>query len=112
MFGALGALLGPTVIDQVVDAAVTPEGVAAIVRSGRAPLSEVSAAKTALPPPPDTAPPPPPGAPQPKAKVSFAYTGLNSFRATTTSKDGAQLGWVLAREGLEWKLARIELPPG
>ncbi|HTK35080.1 MAG TPA: DUF2939 domain-containing protein [Caulobacteraceae bacterium] len=112
-FGALGALLGPSVVDQVVDAAVTPEGVAAIVRSGRAPLSELSARKTALPPPPETAPPPPAAASlaPAKARTRFAYTGLNSFKATSVSKDGAELGWVLERRGLNWKLARIELPP-
>ena len=111
VFGALGALLGPTVVDQVVDAAVTPEGVAAILRSGRAPLSDVSAAKTALPPPPETAPPVPSDAAPKKAKTSFGYTGFNSFEAVTTSKDGARLGWVMERRGLDWKLAKIELPP-
>ncbi|HTI66180.1 MAG TPA: DUF2939 domain-containing protein [Caulobacteraceae bacterium] len=115
-FGALGALLGPTVVDQVVDAAVTPDGVAAIIRSGRAPLSDVTGGKTALPPPPDTAPPPPPGAPPARAKppgARFAYADLNHVRATTVSSDSAHapLTWVLERRGLGWKLVRIELPP-
>jgi hypothetical protein len=114
-FGALGALLGPTVVDQVVDAAVTPEGVAAIVRSGRAPLSDVAAGKPALPPPPETAPPEVPGvAAASKRKTRFAYADLNHFRATTLSSDRAEtpLTWVLERRGLGWKLVRIELPPG
>ncbi len=107
-FGALGALLGPTVVDQVVEAAVTPDGVAAILRTGRAPLSDLSARKTALPPPPDTAPPAPEAAPA-RPKTRFAYTGLDSFQATTFSRDGAPLGWVMERRSLGWKLARIVL---
>ena len=114
LFGALGSLLGPSVVDQVVDAAVTPEGVAAIVRSGRAPLSDISGRKSALPPPPETAPPPSGGAANfttPKPKTKFGYTGFDSFKAVTSTKDGEQLGWVLERRGFGWKLAKIELPP-
>lgn len=113
-FGALGALLGPTVVDQVVDAAVTPEGVAAIVRSGKAPLSDVTPGKTALPPPEAAAPPPPAAeAAPPKSKTRFAYTDLNHVRATTLSNDSDRtpLTWVLERRGIGWKLVRIELPP-
>jgi hypothetical protein len=112
-FGALGALLGPTVVDQVVDAAVTPDGVAAIIRSGKAPLSDVTPGKAALPPPAETAPPAAAEAPPPKKKTRFAYTDLNHVRATTYSTDADQtpLTWVLERRGLGWKLVRIELPP-
>jgi hypothetical protein len=111
-FGALGALIGPTVVDQVVDAAVTPDGVAAILRSGHAPLTDLTARKSALPPPPETAAPALPATLAPaKTKTRFAYTGLDSFKATTTAKDGAELGWVMGREGLTWRLVRIELPP-
>lgn len=112
-FGQLGALLGPAIVDQVVNVAVTPQGVAAMVRSGRAPLSDVTA--RAAPPPPEE----PPVAPAPAAKAdgrktSFAYQGLNRFRArmTTPEAPSAPLGWVLERRGLiAWRLVRIELPP-
>lgn len=111
-FGALGALLGPTVVDQVVDAAVTPDGVAAIVRSGRAPLSDLGAGRAALPPPPETVAPEAP-ATTPRKKTRLAYTDLNHVRATTFSRDASQtpLIWELERRGLGWKLVRIELPP-
>ncbi|OYX31099.1 MAG: hypothetical protein B7Y99_10865 [Caulobacterales bacterium 32-69-10] len=111
-FGALGALLGPTVVDQVVEAAVTPDGVAAMVRSGRAPLSDVTPGKTALPPPVAETPAASEGATPPKKKTRFAYSDLNHVRATTVSNDSAQtpLTWVLERRGLGWKLVRIELP--
>jgi hypothetical protein len=109
-FGRLGALLAPQVVDRVVEAAVTPEGVAAIVRSGRAPLSDLTRGKTALPPPPDTAPPATDETAR-RPRTRFAYTGPNTFEATTFSRDGAALGWVMARRGLGWKLVGIQLPP-
>ena len=110
-FGQLGALLGPAIVDQVVNVAVTPQGVADMVRSGRAPLSDVTA--RAAPPPPEE----PPVAPAAKAddhKTRFAYQSLSRFRAlvVTTEAPDAPLGWVLERRGLiAWKLVRIELPP-
>ena len=114
-FGALGALLAPTLVNQIVEAAVTPAGIAAIVRSGRAPMSEAQPGKTALPPPPETSPPPPSDAnpaPRKPKKTAFAYRDLNTFAATTTVGDAAPLTWVLERRNLVgWKLAAIELPP-
>jgi hypothetical protein len=112
-FGQLGALLGPAIVDQVVNVAVTPQGVAAMVRSGRAPLSDVT--RRAVPPPPLE----PPVGPAPAEKAdgrstSFSYQGLNRFRAVTTIPEApdAPVGWVLERRGLiAWKLVRIELPP-
>ena len=120
-FGALGALLAPTVVGGVVDAAVTPEGVAAILRSGRGPLDGLTPGKTALPPPAETAPPAAPAGdagqpavqPAAKAKLRFAYASLNRFDvATPSAHGGAPITWVMERRGLlGWKLAAIELPP-
>ena len=111
-FGALGALLAPTIVGQVVDAAVTPEGIAAIVQSGKAPLTEPGGAR-ALAPPPPAAPAAPAAAAKPKKKTSFGYVDVNHFRARTAVGDSPPLGWVLERRGLfGWKLVRIELPPG
>lgn len=111
-FGALGALLGPAIVEQVVNAAVTPDGVAAIVRSGRAPLSEIGPGATA--PPPPVEPVTVAAADKSKRSTRFAYTDLNHFRARTVTADNPDqpLGWVLERRGLfGWKLVRIELPP-
>jgi hypothetical protein len=111
-FGALSALLGPAIVNQVIDAAVTPDGVAAIVRSGRAPLSDVEPGRAA-PPPPQAAPPATDAGPSGR-KTRFAYIDANHFRATVARADqpDAPLGWVLERRGLfSWKLIRIELPP-
>ena len=115
-FGQLGALLGPAIVDQVVDAAITPDGVAAIVRTGRAPLSDIVPGRAAPPPPAEPGLPGPPREPPANTKLStrFAYLDLDHFRARTVSSDApeAPLGWVLERRGLfSWKLVRIELPP-
>ena len=116
--GGLGALIAPSVVDQVVEAAVTPDGIAAIMRSGRAPLSEVRPGKSALPPPAETAAPADPdAAPEPVArpKVRFAYAGPNSFQAATTPKGlgGEPITWIMTRQGLfGWKLTAIALPGG
>lgn len=111
-FGALGALLGPAIVEQVVNATVTPDGVAAIVRSGKAPLAEIGTGATAAPSPaePATAA----TADKPKRSTRFSYTDLNHFRAATVTADNPDqpLGWVMERRGLfAWKLVRIELPP-
>lgn len=117
-FGALGALLAPTLVDQVVEAAVTPDGIAMMARSGRAPLSSASELRPgrALPPPPETAPPDSAAAAgsEPKPKTSFGYAGLNQFEAVSYPNDrpNAPLTWVLERRGMfGWKLVAIELPP-
>jgi len=117
-FGALGALLGPSIVDQVVNATVTPEGVAAMVRSGRAPLSDLD--RPEPPPPPvipqgeGAEPPPPPALTQSSRSTRFAYEGLDRFKATIVTSEAPQapLGWVMERRGLfAWKLVAIELPP-
>ena len=116
-FGQLGALLAPTLVDQVVDATVTPDGIAMMAKSGRAPVSSANELRpgAALPPPPETAPP---GANTTAAaeepKTSFGYAGINRFEATTYPNDRpeAPLTWVMERRGLiGWKLTGIELPP-
>ena len=113
-FRGLGALLAPTLVDQVVDATVTPEGVSAIAAGGRAPLSDFTGLKSALPPPPEATPARPAGIPRPGAKkprTSFAYRGPNTFVGVTANGDNAPLAWVMERRGLGWKLTNIELPP-
>lgn len=109
-FGALGALLGAGIVERVVDVAVTPSGVAAILRTNRPPLTQ------AEPPPPEPAAPPaqPPQAKTDEHRTRFAYDGLDRFRVTRTSADrpNGPLAFVLERRGLVgWKLVAIELPP-
>jgi hypothetical protein len=109
--GGLGFLLGTTMVDAVVDATVTPDGVAAMLKSSRPPLGRTAPGKTALPPPPETAPPAPADANgATKPKTSFAYRSLDRFDATTRAGTDT-LTWVMRRRGLfGWKLTAVELP--
>lgn len=117
-FGQLGALLGPAIVDQVVNVAVTPEGVAAMVRSGRAPMANVGGGAV---PPPEAAGAIPPAEPanaavpaEPQPKTQFSFDDVNHFRATMTRPEqpDASLGWIMERRGLfAWKLVGVELPP-
>lgn len=120
--GILGAVFGGSIVDQAVDAAVTPEAVAAMVRTGQAPLIDLMRGKTA-PPPPEAAPPsigsaqagsPPPAAIPLHSRTRFDYLGLNRFRAVTRKGDAPALTWVLGRTGpFSWRLVEIDLPlPG
>ena len=109
-FAALGALLLPAITDRVVDAVITPDGIATIINQGRA-------SKTDAPPPP--ADPASPSAAQPsparpRLVTRYGYQGLDRFVATITRADQPDqpVTLTLARRGLfSWKLVRIDLPP-
>jgi hypothetical protein len=108
-FAALGQMLLIGVIDKAVDAYATPDAIANMVATNKAP-ERISA---------DTPPPPPVEQPKPKPKSTteahYAYQGLNHFHATYRDKadsPGDELGLVMERRGLfTWKLVKIELPP-
>jgi hypothetical protein len=108
-FAALGQMLLVGVIDKAVDAYATPDAIAEMVATNKAPEHISTDA-----PPPIEQP-----KPEPKAKSTteahYAYDGLNHFRATyrdKTDKPGDELGLVMERRGLfTWKLVKIELPP-
>lgn len=110
-FAALGQLLLGGVVDKVVDTYATPDAIANMVATNRAPDQITS------PPTPGTPAPEEPK-PEPKAKskteVKYGYTDLNHFRATyrdADDKPGEEFGLLLERRGVfKWKLIRIELP--
>jgi len=107
-FAALGQMLLVGVIDKAVDAYATPDAIAEMVATNKAP-EHIST----------DAPPPPVEQPKPKPKSTteahYAYQGLNHFHATyrdKTDQPGDELGLVMERRGLfTWKLVKIELPP-
>ena len=108
-FAALGQMLLVGVIDKAVDAYATPDAIAQMVATNKAP-ERIST---------DAPPPPPVEQPKPKPKSTtqarYAYQGLNHFHATYRDKadrPGDELGLVMERRGLfTWKLVKIELPP-
>ncbi len=100
---ALGMLLAPSLVEGAVDNFVTPQGVAAMVRSGETPKPE-------RPTPADDTP----AAPKDKLHQSWAYRGLNRFAVTLTRDDrpNDELVLILERRGpFSWKLAGVDLTP-
>jgi hypothetical protein len=98
-FAALGRKMAMAVVDPLVDAAVSPEGVATMVEHGRIGIGQPApAANTA-----DTAPA------RDKPRYALAYRGWNSF--AVTARDGGS--FIFRRDGLwTWKLAGIDLARG
>jgi hypothetical protein len=107
-FAALGQMLLVGVIDKAVDAYATPDAIANMVATNKAP-ERIS---TDEPPPPVEQPKP---KPKSTTEAHYAYQGLNHFRAAYRDKadpPGDELGLVMERRGLfTWKLVKIELPP-
>jgi hypothetical protein len=99
--GGLGMILAPMLTSGAVDAVVTPQGVAAMVREGQAPD------------PTDRTPPPATDADDGHdIHQSWGYRGLDTFAITLTRRDDPDrhLALVLDRRGLfSWKLAAVDI---
>jgi hypothetical protein len=103
-FAALGVLMAPVIVDRVIDAYVTPDGISAMIKTGKAPKlgGDGSAPQAST----DAAS---------QLQKSLGYIDLDHFRATLAraGSPGVEWGLVLERRGLfGWKLVRIDLPLG
>jgi hypothetical protein len=102
-FAGLALMMAPALVDRMVEAAVTPEGLARISAEGAdvevgggSGASEAKSGKAKA---------------GPKRKVRGAYAGLNRFRVEQPLDKGEKVTWVLRRQGLfGWRLVRVELP--
>ncbi|WP_043283886.1 DUF2939 domain-containing protein [Paraburkholderia oxyphila] len=120
-----GAVIGSVLIGPLVDAYVTPDGVAALL-SGMPPTGKPGERPTPAQPsgaPPSSqageATPPAPGNSgaqaqqqnQPRAETSAGYRGLNTFAVTwQRNAKSERYAAILQRHGLfSWKLAAVEL---
>lgn len=103
--GGLGMMLAPMILSGAVDAVVTPDVVAQMVRTADAPDPTRSAE------------------PEPKADKAdgddihqaWGYRGFNAFAVTLTDRDQPDdhLALILERRGLfDWKLAAVDLQTG
>jgi|TARA_R110002051_G_scaffold78941_4_gene142576 hypothetical protein len=104
VLSGLGMLLAPSLVSGAVDAFVTPQAIATMVRSARAPDP------VARPEPVET------GEPSQQARdtvrQSWAYRDLNTFAVTLTNSEHPDqyLALLMERRGLfSWKLAGIDL---
>jgi hypothetical protein len=101
-FAAMGTGLAMALVNPLVDAVVTPAGVAAMVEHGKVSIGKPH-------PEPEAAEPAPPADKPQMDKPHYAlhYRGWNGF--AVTADDGGS--FVFRRDGLwSWKLAGIELP--
>ncbi|MFO7542254.1 MAG: DUF2939 domain-containing protein [Thiobacillus sp.] len=97
-FAALGAALAASFINPMVDALVTPEGLAMMMKGDKPqPAGNPAQAKAS----------------DPDADTSMAYESFDRFVVTVKKKDTteAPLGLVFNREGMfSWKLSALRLP--
>ena len=97
-FAAIGKAFARAVADPVVDAIVSPEGVAAMVEHGKVSIGRPTRDATTSAEPP-----------QRKPHYALHYRGWRHF--AVSAEDGGS--FVFRRDGLwTWKLAGIELPRG
>ncbi len=96
--GLLGAAFGSKIIELLLDAIVTPEGLVAVLNGNsmtdvldqEAPAAATNAANTS---------------------VSMGYQSLDTFGVTITNTDTqSATTLVLRRDGLNWRLSEILLP--
>jgi len=102
-FSGLGMILAPTLISGAVDAFVTPQAVAAMVRSGEVPNAKSVARNRARIP----------DEPSSKVHQGYSYRGLNTFAIRLTREDRPDdyVDLLLERRSVFfWKLAAIDLP--
>ena len=103
---ALAMLFGPALVSGVVDAFVTPEAIAVMVREGEPPAPDLEGGAAAAAPEPEAAA-------DDRVRQSYGFRDLNTFTVTLTREDRPETPVVLLmqRRGLiDWKLAGIDLP--
>lgn len=98
-FAGLGLLIAPAIVDRAIDAYVTPDGIAALVKSGSPPKLDTQEAQS------------PAAVAGPTPTLSPSYADLDHFKVAMSRSDepGTKLTLVLERYGLfGWKLVRID----
>jgi hypothetical protein len=103
-FATLGQAFALRMIDGFIDALVSPEGIANMIRSGKAPRPTLEAKAT-----PATAS----TAERREPKVRRGYEGLDTFQAAMVDPESGEdmLTAVLSRQGLfTWKLTAVRIP--
>ncbi|MBS0297420.1 MAG: DUF2939 domain-containing protein [Proteobacteria bacterium] len=95
-FAGLGMLVGPALVDRMVDSTITPATLSKIAQT-----KEQGAGRAE------------PGSVVGKAVVESRYTSLDRFRASRTGSDGKTFTFIFTRHGLfTWRVSRIEIPAG
>lgn len=99
---ALGAMLASTMVDKMIDAMITPEGMTLMLQgkdlkstsSNGSDDHQVSEAKK-----------------EPKPDYSSRYTSMNDFEVVIKDQDKAkEVKVMMVRDGLSWKINKIIVP--
>ncbi|MBP7704490.1 MAG: DUF2939 domain-containing protein [Caulobacter sp.] len=102
-FAGLGMVLVPAIVDRLVDAMITPAGLAQL-SEGESPTPGGQRSESAK------APESKPAERKEEPKLAYGYRDLNRFQVVQTV-DRGELTWVFRRRGLfSWQLVRLELP--
>lgn len=100
--GVLASAIGTALLDPLVDAVVTPEGLAAMIREGRARKSRAAADRQSGPTQDGNVL---------WERLSFAFfTGPATFEAVFETEDGEEVVGVMQLNGMRWQLVRLRLP--
>lgn len=104
-FAAFGTALASKMVDGLVEALVTPEGLAKAMK-GKRPSQQPS---------PDTDRTPESGETQEQKddvfqNARYSYDSLTQFSIWMPNEDGTETRFVLERQGLSWKLVNIIMP--
>ena len=96
----LATALAPSVVGEALDYAVTPERIAAMLKSTRGDDSSVSSGNSTTE---NT---------EEEGGVTWAFfNGMNEFRVAYAPKaDSNEIDLIFTRQGLSWPLTRIHLP--
>ncbi len=93
-FAGLGMALAPMMVDRMVDAMVTPAGLAKATHTDKGDAADRGVGK-----------------PGPKARFKYAYVGLDRFKVSNSDTPEETAALVMERRGLfHWKLVRLQLP--
>jgi len=96
--GRLGTALASTLVNSLVDALITPDGLIRLFAEGKSnadsgvQASDADDNESAI------------------SEAKLAYEGLNKFSATFEGDVDEEIKVILLRDGLSWKITEIRLP--
>jgi hypothetical protein len=95
-FAGLGLMMMPTIIGKMVDTFVTPDGISAMMKTGKVFRRKANASASS------------------KVDYEYSYRNIDNFAVTAKAADAKEdeaLRFGFQRRGiLSWKLIRIEIP--
>lgn len=109
-FAALGNALAAGLVNQMVDALITPSGVMMMINNAK-PKPVLATEKKNTPEDSSTGPSPK-SEPKAPAEYSLTYQNWSTVKAQSKTSDASTGAFIFKRNGLwSWKLSGVELPP-